>query len=278
MGTWLPHLQGETMNARTAHKIAPRRVAPLWARWNGELVVRYTLGVEEEVMLLDPASWSLVQSGDEVLARLSDELSPFASPETHAAVLELTTRVHRDVDGVLGELGTLRFGLAHELHAMGLTVAAAGTHPLTTWTETEVSAAPRYRMLEASLRMLARREPTMALHVHVGVPAADDAVRVLNGLRRNLPLLLALSANSPFLQGRDSGFASARTVTFQAFPRSGPPRVFADYGDYVDAVDALVASTAIPNPSFVWWDVRLQPALGTVEVRVMDAQSTLEDV
>jgi carboxylate-amine ligase len=126
--------------------------------------------------------------------------------------------------------------------------------------------------------MLAHREPTMALHVHVGVPAPEDAVRVLNGLRRNLALLLALSANSPFLQGSDSGFASARTVVFQAFPRTGPPRRFSDYADYVGAVDALIASTAIPDPSFVWWDVRLQPTLGTVEVRVMDAQAELEDV
>jgi carboxylate-amine ligase len=127
------------------------------------------------------------------------------------------------------------------------------------------------------MRVLARREPTMALHVHVGVPAAEDAIRVLNGLRRNLPVLLALSANSPFWQGRDSGFASARTLLFQAFPRTGAPRFFSAYDDYVEAVDPLIASGAIPDPSFLWWDVRLQPALGTVEVRVMDAQSTVGD-
>jgi carboxylate-amine ligase len=266
------------MNTGTAHKIARRRVAPLWARWNDELDARYTLGVEEEVMLLDAESLSLAQCGDEVLERLSEELRANTSPETHAAVLELTTGVQPDVDGVLDELRLLRFRLAEELNAMGLAAAAAGTHPLTVPTETEVSAAPRYRVLEASLRMLAHREPTMALHVHVGVPAPEDAVRVLNGLRRNLALLLALSANSPFLQGSDSGFASARTVVFQAFPRTGPPRRFSDYADYVGAVDALIASTAIPDPSFVWWDVRLQPTLGTVEVRVMDAQAELEDV
>ena len=118
----------------------------------------------------------------------------------------------------------------------------------------------------------------MALHVHVGVPAPEDAIRVLNGLRRQIPVLLALSANSPFWQGRDSGFASARTHIFQAFPRAGPPRFFADYADYTGAVDALIAPGAIPDPSFLWWDVRLQPALGTVEVRVMDAQSTVREV
>ncbi len=110
------------------------------------------------------------------------------------------------------------------------------------------------------------------------MPAPEDAVRVLNGLRRNIPVLLALSANSPFWRGRDSGFGSARTLIFQAFPRTGPPAFFARYADYVETVDPLIASGAILDPSFLWWDVRLQPALGTVEVRVMDAQSTVGEV
>jgi carboxylate-amine ligase len=266
------------MYAGTVNQIADRCASPRWARWNGERDTRYTLGVEEEVMLLDAEDWSLVPSGDEVLVRLSEELRAHTSPETHASVLELTTGVQQDVDGVLDELGSLRPRLAQELGAMGLATAAAGTHPLPSRTETEISAEPRYRELEASLRMLAHREPTMALHVHVGVPDPEDAVRVLNGLRRTVPLLLALSANSPFLGGCDSGFASARSVVFHAFPRTGPPRRFARDADYVGAVDALVAPAAIPDPSFVWWDVRLQPALGTVEVRVMDSQAELVDV
>jgi glutamate---cysteine ligase / carboxylate-amine ligase len=256
----------------------PRGSWPLWARWNDELDQRYTLGIEEELMLLQPASWSLAQSSDQVLARLSDELSPHASQETHAAVIELTTGIHPDVDGVMTELTFLRDRLSCELDPMRLTVAAAGTHPLTVRGETEVSGGVRYRELNDTMRVLARREPTMALHVHVGTPDPEDAIRLLNGLRRNVPVLLALSSNSPFWQGLDSGFASARTVIFQAFPRTGSPRWFADYADYVDTVDAVIASGAIPDPSFLWWDVRLQPALGTVEVRVMDAQSRLHDV
>src|SRR5436190_382869 len=123
-----------------------------------------------------------------------------------------------------------------ERHGMGRTAADAGMHPLPLSEESEVSGAPRYRDLGESMRALARREPTMALHVHVGVPAPEDAIRVLNGMRRNTPLLLALSADSPFWQGRDGGFASARTVIFQAFPRTGLPRFFASYADYVEAV------------------------------------------
>ena len=254
------------------------RACPAWAVWNDELDQRYTLGVEEEVMLLDPATWSLAQASDEVLAQLSGKLSRHISPETHAAVVEVVTGIHSRVDEAVAELYSLRRRLALELHPMGLAVGSAGTHPLAGREETELSGASRYRALGESLRELARREPTMALHVHVGVPAAEDAVRLLNGLRRNIPLLLALSANSPFWRGRDSGFASARTLIFQAFPRTGPPGIFAGYADYVEAVDPLIASGAIPDPSFLWWDVRLQPALGTVEVRVMDSQSTVGEV
>ena len=138
---------------------------PLWARWNDELDQRYTLGVEEELMLLEPGDWSLVQSSDEALARLSGELSAHTFPETHAAVVELATGIHPDVAGVVAELASLRNRLEQELGAMGLSVAAAGTHPLTVREETEVSGALRYRALDDSMRVLARREPTMALHV-----------------------------------------------------------------------------------------------------------------
>jgi carboxylate-amine ligase len=251
---------------------------PAWARWNDGCEQSYTLGVEDEVMLLDPRRWSLAQCSDRVLAELSGELSVNTAPETHAAVVELTTGIHSDVDGLIAELGGLRGRLAEELQAMGLAVGAGGTHPLTVWAETEISSAPRYRLVDDSMRALARREPTMALHVHVGVHTSDDAIRLLNRMRASVPALLALSANSPFWQGRDVGFASARSVIFQAFPRTGPPRHFESYGDYVRAVDPLITSTALPDPSYLWWDVRLQPRLGTVEVRVMDAQSTVRDV
>lgn len=156
-------------------------------------------------MLLDPRASSFAQSSDEVLARLSDELSAHTFPETHAAVVELATGIHPDVDGVVAELASLRNQLAHELGAMGLGVAGAGTHPLTVGEETEVSGAARDRAVnDDSLRVLARRKPTMALHVHVGVPAPEHAIRLLNGLRRNLPVLLALSANSPFCLRQDA--------------------------------------------------------------------------
>jgi glutamate---cysteine ligase / carboxylate-amine ligase len=125
------------------------------------------------------------------------------------------------------------------------------------------------------MRELARREPTLALHVHVGVHDAEDAMRTFNRLRAHLPLLLAISANSPFWQGRDTGLASTRTPLFQAFPRVGIPRRFRDYEDWVETVDLLISCEAFPEPTFLWWDVRPLPRFGTVEVRILDAQSEL---
>ena len=192
-------------------------------------------------------------------------------------MIELATGIHCGVTEATAELAALRAQLARELSVLGLHAACAGTYPLARLDDIRTSGAERYAAVTASMRMLARREPTLALHVHVGVPDPEDAIQLLNGLREVVPVLVALSANSPFSGGRDSGFASARTVIFQAFPRTGTARWFAGYGDYVEAVDALIASGALPDPSFLWWDVRLQPALGTVEVRAMDAQSSVAD-
>jgi carboxylate-amine ligase len=234
--------------------------------------------VEEEVMLLDPAELSFAQRSDAVISLLSPELREHTSQETHAGVLELATGVHRDVAGAVSELADLRRRLASELQQAATVAACAGTHPVGTREDTRVSSAQRYRVIGESMRFLALREPTMALHVHVAVPDPDGAIGVLRRLREKLPLLIALSANSPYCRGSDSGFASARTMIFNGFPRTGPPRAFTDYREYVEAVDPLIVSGAVPDPTFLWWDVRPQPALGTVEVRALDAQSTVADV
>jgi carboxylate-amine ligase len=246
-----------------------------WARWAP--TAPFTLGVEEEVMLLDPWTWALAQAIDEVLPRLPGSVARRVTAETHAAAAELATGVHRSVAGAVAELRQLRGAMKETCAECGLAVASAGTHPFTVWRETSVSSGARYELIYGSMRELARREPTFALHVHVGVPDPEDAIRAVNGMRAHLPVLLALSANSPFWQGRDSGLASARTPLFQAFPRVGIPRRFADYADYVRSVDLLLRLEAFPEPTFLWWDVRPQPRFGTVEVRIMDAQTRLPD-
>jgi len=239
--------------------------------------VPWTIGVEEEVMLLDPDGWALKPAIDTVLPALTGGLAPHVGAETHGSALELRTSVHTTVAGGIAELCGLREQLAAELVPFGLRAAAAGLHPFAVWQDTQISAGERYRQVHGSMRELARREPTFALHVHVAVADPEDALRAFNRLRAHVPLLLALSANSPFWQGRNTGLASARTPLFQAFPRVGIPRVFADYGAYVDAIDLLLRCDAFPEPTFLWWDVRLQPRFGTIEVRIMDAQTTTAD-
>lgn len=252
---------------------ATELTAPTWSAW--ATTEPFTLGVEEEVMLLDPRNWALAQAIDEVLPRLPPSMAAHVHPETHAGAAELSTGVHLTVPAAIDELRSLRTAMRDTCETCGLGVASAGTHPFAVWRETTVSRGARYEAIYGSMRELARREPTFALHVHVGVPDPENAIRAVNGLRAHLPLLLALSANSPFWQGRDSGLASARTPLFQAFPRVGIPRAFGDYADYVSAVDLLIRLDAFPEPTFLWWDVRPQPRLGTVEVRIMDAQVTL---
>jgi glutamate---cysteine ligase / carboxylate-amine ligase len=235
------------------------------------------VGVEEEVMLLDANGWALASRSDEVLTALPDDVRANVRAETHGSALELATDPHRDVGSATAQLRRLRAQLAAVLEPLGLRAAVAGTHPFTRWEDVEVSPGARYQFLYASMRELARREPTFGLHVHVAVPGPERAVRALNRLRAHLPVLLALSGNSPFWQGRDTGLCSMRTPLFQAFPRVGIPRAFADYADYVEAIDMLLRCDAIPEPTFLWWDVRLQPRFGTLEVRIMDAQTRVGD-
>jgi glutamate---cysteine ligase / carboxylate-amine ligase len=244
-----------------------------WARWVPS--EPFTLGVEEEVMLLDPAGWDLAQRIDDVLPRLPGDLAHHMSAETHQGAIELATEPRGTVADAVAQLAALRARLAAELGALGLVAAVAGTHPTAVWQDTRVSPSSRHQLISQTMGELARREPTFALHVHVGVDDPERAIGVVNRLRAHLPLLLALSANSPFWQGRDARLASARTAVFGAFPRTGIPRRFASYEDWRATVDVLIRCGAFPEPTFLWWDVRPQPRYGTVEVRIMDAQTTV---
>lgn len=254
------------------------RTGPAWSEWaGGHALGPYTLGVEEEAMLLDPRTWALAHRIDELLPRLPAETQEKVSAETHGSAFEVQTGVAATVADAVSELRALRRQLERTLGTLGLRAAVSGTHPFAIWQEIAVSGGERYQFVYGSMRELARREPTFALHVHVGIPDPETAIRVSDRIRTHLPVLLALSANSPFWQGRDSGLASARTPLFQAFPRVGIPRAFGDYSSYVETVDLLIRTEAVPESTFLWWDVRPQPALGTVEIRIMDAQTRCGD-
>jgi glutamate---cysteine ligase / carboxylate-amine ligase len=229
-------------------------------------------------MLLQPRGGALAQSIEDVLEALPDAMRTSVSSETHSAAVELTTGVHPSVGDAVKELGALREDISSLLRGLDLTAGVAGTHPFAVWDEMVVAPGARHQEVMGSVRALARREPTFALHVHVGLPDPEVAIRVANRMRVHLPLLLALSANSPFWQGRDTGLASARTPLFQAFPRVGIPRAFADFGEWADIVDLLIRTDTMPDPTYIWWDVRPQPRFGTIEIRIMDAQSRLNRV
>jgi gamma-glutamyl:cysteine ligase YbdK (ATP-grasp superfamily) len=187
---------------------------PAWARWSEAAAEHpWTVGIEEEVVLLDPRrDWSVANRIDDVLAALPPEVAAGVSAETHACVVELKTATHQTVAAAGAELALLRQALDRALrHSLGLRAAAVGMHPTAAGSEVALSAGARCQQIGATMGALARREPTMAQHVHVAVPDAACAVRALDGLRADLPQMLALSANSPFWCGRDSGFASIRT-------------------------------------------------------------------
>lgn len=251
---------------------------PDWCVWKQlENSAPYTIGIEEEVMLVSSEDFSLANRVESVMPRLPEWVADQATRETHNSVLELCTEVHTEVSSAVGQLGELRTELADAIARLDLRAAGAGVHPFAIWEEIAVTSGERQDFVFGSVRELARREPTFALHLHVGLGDEETAIQVTNRMRVHLPLLLALSANSPFWQGRDTGLASARTPLFQAFPRVGIPRPFRDYSHYARSVDLLIETEAIPDRSYLWWDIRPHPGIGTVEIRSMDAQTRTAD-
>ena len=239
----------------------------------------YTLGVEEEYMLLDPETWDLVQHIDSVLAAVSDsELSEHITAELMQSVLEVTTPVCRTADDVLRALSELRKYVGEIARADGCRFGASGTHPFSLFERQRITARDRYRQLVDQLQYIARRELIFGMHIHVAIDDPEKAIQVMNGLLVHLPQLLALSANSPFWRGEPTGLASSRQMVFAAFPRSGPPPRFANYADFAEVVGQLERTGCIADYTHIWWDIRPHPRLGTIELRVCDAVTRLEDV
>jgi glutamate---cysteine ligase / carboxylate-amine ligase len=237
-----------------------------------------TVGVEEEYMLLDPNGFDLVSGVEELLAEASDgELANRLKPELMQCVLESGTIVCEDIDSAAADLRLIRQYVAHHARAHGMRLGAAGTHPFSLFENQKITARDRYRALVEMLQYVARRELVFGMHVHVAVPSPEACLAVMEGVLIELPVLLALSANSPFWRGDNTGLASSRAMIFSAFPRSGLPPRFADYNDYAEAVGFMEATGAIGDYTHLWWDVRPHPRFGTLELRVMDCQTRIED-
>jgi carboxylate-amine ligase len=233
----------------------------------------YTVGIEEELMILDPDSYALVNAIDDLL---EDSPDGQIKPELMESVLEISTNPCADVREAGAALRSLRRQVRDTADRQGLRIGSAGTHPLARWEDQRITAAPRYRDLVEALRFVARQEIIFGLHVHVGLDDADKAIHVANGMRVHVPILLALSANSPYWRGDDTGLASTRMPIFRAFPRVGIPPTYKNWDDFEERIGFMVEAGVMEDYTWLWYDVRPHPNFGTVEIRAMDAQTHVE--
>jgi glutamate---cysteine ligase / carboxylate-amine ligase len=233
----------------------------------------YTIGIEEELMILDAESFELVNAIEALL-----EPTPLGEikPELMESVLEISTDPCGNVTEAGEQLRALRRQVAETAAGKKLAIGSAGTHPFAMWEDQRIVARPRYRDLISALRFVARQELIFGMHVHVGVDDPDKAIHVANGMRVHMPVLLGLSANSPFWRADTTGMASTRTPIFRAFPRVGIPPTYEDWEDYERRIEFMISAKVIEDYTYLWHDVRPHPNFGTVEVRVMDSQTHVE--
>lgn len=232
----------------------------------------FALGVEEELLLVQGSPpRALDPRASELIARVG---SPQVKPDVYEALVETASSVCPDAPAAARELE----GLRSALRTAGATLAGAGLHPEAAFGDVVHVQHPRYDAVHASMRGLLERTPTCALHIHVGMPDPETAIAACSRLRSHLPLLQALAAHSPYWHGRDAGFATARAQLFRGYPSAIIPRAFDGWEDYAASVDAWVSAGHLADYTFLWWDIRPHPALGTLEVRAMDAQSRLATV
>jgi carboxylate-amine ligase len=240
----------------------------------------YTVGVEEELMIVDDKSYGLVNAIESLLedagASNLERQDGEIKPELMESVLEIATKPCADVTEAGRQLRSLRHNVREAAAGRGLAIGSAGTHPFAMWEDQRIVARPRYRDLISALRFVARQELIFGMHVHVGLDDADKAIHVANGMRVHVPVLLALSANSPFWRGDRTGLLSTRTPIFRQFPRVGMPPAYKDWDDWERNVAFMVSSGVMEDYTYLWYDVRPHPNLGTVEIRVCDSQTRVE--
>jgi carboxylate-amine ligase len=236
----------------------------------------FTLGIEEELMICDAESLELAQAIDVILGDLPEGLPGEVKPELMQSVLEVATLPCADITEAADQLRQLRRSVREVAARNGLAIGAAGTHPAALYEDQLIVDHPRYKELAAELKWIAEQELIFGAHVHVGIDDAEKAIYVADGMRGYLPLLLGMSSNSPLWQGRTTGMMSSRTPVFRAFPRVGIPPYYGSWETYSHRVEQMMKGGAIPDYTYLWWDVRPHPNLGTVELRVFDQQTRIE--
>jgi carboxylate-amine ligase len=238
----------------------------------------FTLGIEEEYQTVDPESRDLRSHiATEMLEQGKLQLEERVKAELHQSVIEVGTRVCANIEEAREDLYDLRRNMIRLAEENGLMLVAGGTHPFADWRSQEIYPDPRYDQVVADLQLVARANLIFGLHVHVGIEDREAAIRVMNSLRYFLPHILALSTNSPFWLGMETGYKSYRAKVFENFPRTNLPDSFASYSEFENYVDLLIKTNCIDNAKKIWWDVRPHPFFDTVEVRVCDIPMRAEE-
>ncbi len=237
----------------------------------------FTLGIEEELQIVDPQTRELRSHIQQILTDRKMILKERIKPELHQSVVELDTEVCADARAARAQVVGLRAELAKLAARDGLQIASAGTHPFSHWMDQLITVNERYATIVNDMQQVARVCLTFGLHVHVGIPDREEAIDIMNQARYFLPHLYALSVNSPFWLGQNTGLKAYRQMIFERLPRTGIPDAFQSLSEYEDYLKLLVATNCIDNPKKIWWDVRLHPFFDTIEFRICDAQSRVDD-
>ncbi len=235
-----------------------------------------TIGIEEEFQIVDQER-QLRAHIDQLIASLHEALGDQLKAEMMQSVVEVSTNVCANVDEARAEIVRLRSALAGALQPAGLRIASAGTHPFSHWQDQQVTKRERYKILEEELQDVIRELLIFGLHVHVGIPDPQRRIEVMNEARYFLPHLLALSTSSPFWLGRATGLKSYRSVIWSRFPRTGIPPEFASLGEFTSYVDLLVKTRSIDDGKKIWWDVRPHAFFPTLEFRICDATTRVDE-
>ena len=237
----------------------------------------FTLGIEEEFAIIDPETRELRSHIQEILEGGKITLKEQIKPEMHQSVVELGTEICDSIECARAHVIELRSRLAELAGRSGLKIASMGTHPFSHWHDQRITEGKRYQEIVKDMQLLARANLIFGLHVHVGIPNREMAIHVMNQARYFLPHIYALSVNSPFWVGQNTGLKGYRLKVFERFPRTGIPDSFESLSEYEDYCKLLVKTGCIDNAKKIWWDIRLHPFFDTLEVRVCDAQSRVDD-
>jgi len=237
----------------------------------------FTLGVEEEYMVLDPKTWELKGHEQKIVIEGHKILKDKVKAEMHQAVVEVGTDICANVDEAFHDIATLRGTIAEIAGNMGLAMGASGTHPFSMWHSQLITDHARYHQIVKELQEAARSNLIFGLHVHVGMEDRRMAIHIANSARYFLPHVYALSTNSPFWEGRKTGYKSFRTKVFDKFPRTGIPDYFESIEAYDNFVNLLVKTNCIDNAKKIWWDLRVHPFFNTVEFRICDIPMTINE-